>query len=147
MWRRSLLCSKYTMGIAEEVYPNPKTYALRGTDTTLDHLTVRHLTRALTPIIPPACESKWDDVLGITLPWGQVWRAISRQTLLTPPKPEVTRKGPINPNNRNNPNNSPTLNLKKWQRQVTTATRFGSSLFSLLGCGCGSPACAVRPDD
>jgi len=67
------------------VYPNPKTYALRGTDTTLDHLTVRHLTRALTPIIPPACEARWDDVLGITLPWGQVWRAMSRQTLLTPP--------------------------------------------------------------
>lgn len=73
------------MGPAEQSYPNPRGWTIG--DTTLDRMTIKILTQAFARKLyaPPACQAKWNSILGFELPWDDIWRTFSKSPLLTPP--------------------------------------------------------------
>ena len=73
------------VGIAEATYPNPAGFVLEGTRITLDKLRIRDLTVALRErrARAPACEAKWEEVLGRELPWRDIWRSFGSSQVTT----------------------------------------------------------------
>ena len=57
-------------GIAENFFPDPRGWRLKGVDVDLDRVVVKLLTRALAGIIhvPPSCLAAWASRIG-ELPW------------------------------------------------------------------------------